>query len=155
MQVRNGAKVFAEATQPARSGKGVKTQIGRWKGLDEDISDDQVTHGPCHAGLGSAAHPSYCSHRRAHWGSPVLKPGLLLYILPFAAPCCPLLRQCLGKTGSCASSCSCTGASPPGVCNDEVAASCDVLSLLSVGLLHVLLFQVTRKLVQVRLLTEL
>lgn len=44
-KVQNGAKVFAQ--QPARSGKGAKTQIGRWKGLDEDISDDQqdITRG--------------------------------------------------------------------------------------------------------------
>ena len=37
-QVQNGAKVFAQ-----RSGRGVKSQIGRWKGLDEDMSDDQVS----------------------------------------------------------------------------------------------------------------
>ncbi|CAL8466896.1 g6432 [Coccomyxa elongata] len=39
-QVQNGGKVFAK-----RSGS--KSQIGRWKGLDEDISDDQqdITRG--------------------------------------------------------------------------------------------------------------
>ena len=41
-QVQNGGKVFAETTTPKRTG--AKTQIGRWKGLDEDISDDQVCH---------------------------------------------------------------------------------------------------------------
>jgi hypothetical protein len=35
LQVHNGAKVFAKRT-------GSKSQIGRWKGMDEDISDDQV-----------------------------------------------------------------------------------------------------------------
>ncbi|KAK9916593.1 hypothetical protein WJX75_004643 [Coccomyxa subellipsoidea] len=39
-QVHNGAKVFAKRT-------GSKSQIGRWKGMDEDISDDQqdITRG--------------------------------------------------------------------------------------------------------------
>lgn len=39
-QMQNGSKVFAKKT-------GSKTQIGRWKGLDEDVSDDQqdITRG--------------------------------------------------------------------------------------------------------------
>ena len=39
-QVQNGGKVFAETSTPKKTGS--KTQIGRWKGLDEDVSDDQV-----------------------------------------------------------------------------------------------------------------
>jgi hypothetical protein len=39
-QVQNGGKVFAETTTPKKTGS--KSQMGRWKGLDEDISDDQV-----------------------------------------------------------------------------------------------------------------
>ncbi len=39
MQVQNGAKVFAKKT-------GSKSQVGRWKGLDEDVSDDQVIASP-------------------------------------------------------------------------------------------------------------
>jgi len=36
MQVQNGSKVFARRSQPSKS------QIGRFKGMDEDMSDDQV-----------------------------------------------------------------------------------------------------------------
>ena len=32
--------MFAETTTPKKTGS--KSQMGRWKGLDEDISDDQV-----------------------------------------------------------------------------------------------------------------
>jgi hypothetical protein len=35
--VQNGGRVFAAAETTKK-----KSQIGRWKGLDEDISDDQV-----------------------------------------------------------------------------------------------------------------
>ncbi len=38
-QVQNGGRVFAAAETTK---KGSKSQIGRWKGLDEDVSDDQV-----------------------------------------------------------------------------------------------------------------
>ena len=36
LQVQNGSKVFARRSQPSKS------QIGRFKGMDEDQSDDQV-----------------------------------------------------------------------------------------------------------------
>ena len=44
-QVQNGGRVFAAADTSRNRGHqpGAKTQIGRWKGLDEDISDDQVS----------------------------------------------------------------------------------------------------------------
>ena len=91
-QVRNGAKVFAEAS-PQRSGKGAKTQIGRWKGLDEDISDDQVTHTPCSVKLRSTACPSYCQYQVC-LGLATVRTGAGLclvlvcpqYILPSASP---------------------------------------------------------------------
>ena len=102
MQARNGAKVFAEATQPARSGKGVKTQIGRWKGLDEDISDDQVTRGPSSTSWRSPACPSYCQHlMHAYPVWPQCALGLACAQCWSAAvhsalclPCYPLLSQC-------------------------------------------------------------
>lgn len=74
VQVQNGGKVFAKRT-------GSKTQIGRWKGLDEDVSDDQVSHTmkrACDCSFqvqGFKSFPSYVIlHQRVsaagitHWG---------------------------------------------------------------------------------------
>lgn len=90
-QVRNGAKVFAEATQPQRSGKGVKTQIGRWKGLDEDISDDQVTHTPCFVKLQSTARPGYRQYLICLGLASVRTGAGLCLVLVYRSTFCPLL----------------------------------------------------------------
>ena len=44
LQVCNGSRVFAAAETPKANPRVVqrKSQKGRWKGMDEDISDDQV-----------------------------------------------------------------------------------------------------------------
>ena len=44
LQVCNGSRVFAAAETPKANPRVTprKSQKGRWKGMDEDISDDQV-----------------------------------------------------------------------------------------------------------------
>ena len=37
IQIGNGAIAYAQKTAPPK-----KSQLGRWKGMDEDQSDDQV-----------------------------------------------------------------------------------------------------------------
>ena len=99
-QVRNGLKVFAEAA-PQRSGKGAKTQIGRWKGLDEDISDDQVTQTPCFVDCGQL-HALAIANTRCAWVWLQSALGLACAWCWSAAvhsalcsPRCPLLSHCL------------------------------------------------------------
>ena len=121
-QVRNGAKVFAEASQPQRSGKGAKTQIGRWKGLDEDISDDQVTHTPCSVKLSTAC-PSSCQYQICLGLATLGLAGAWCWSAAVHSalcfPCCPLLSYCHSRcqcTGGLNETCSsCPGTSVPDV----------------------------------------